>query len=120
MLALHIECLTGRYFLHRVNLLEGLLGFGLGTFCALEGHGMLRLSRLRVKLQCLVLRHESLELLLHLAHPSLMPFPLGALLGRFVLGLGQCLLQGRHFGRGPWQIHDDPVILQSYSFYTYR
>ena len=88
MLALHIECLTHRYLLHRINLLEGLLGFGLGTLCALEGRGKLRLSRLRVKLQRLVLRHESLELLLHLAHPSLMPFPLGALRGRFVFGLG--------------------------------
>ena len=110
MLALHIECLTRRYFLHRVNLLEGLLGFGLGTFRALEGRGKLRLSRLRVKLQRLVLRHESLELLLHLAHPSLMPLSLGALLGRLFFGLGQRLLQGRHLGRGTWQTYNDPVI----------
>ena len=88
MLALHIECLTRRYFLHRVNLLEGLLGFVLGTLCTLEGRGKLRLSRLRVKLQRLVLRHESLELLMHLAHPSLLLFSLGALLGLFIFGLG--------------------------------
>ena len=88
MLALHIECLTRRYLLRRINLLEGLLGFGLGILCALEGRGKLGLSRLQVKLQCLVLCHESVELLLHLAHPCLMPFPLGALLGRFVFGLG--------------------------------
>ena len=88
MLALHIECLTRRYLLHCVDLLEGLLGFGLGTFCALEGRGKLRLSRLRVKLQRLVLRQESLELLLHLAHPSLVLLSLSALLGRFIFGLG--------------------------------
>ena len=87
MLALHIECLTRCYLLHRINLLEGLLGFGLGTLCALEGCGKLGLSRLQVKLQRLVLCHESVELLLHLAHPSLLPFPLGALLGRFVFSL---------------------------------
>ena len=67
MLALHIECLTRRYLLHRINLVEGLLGLNLGILCALEGRGKLRLSRLRAKLQRLVLHHESLELLLHLA-----------------------------------------------------
>ena len=91
MLALHIESLTRRYFLHRVNLLEGLLGLGLGTLRALTGRGKLRLSRLQVKLQRLVLRHESVELFLHLAHPCLMPFPLGALLGHFVFSLGHHL-----------------------------
>ena len=109
MLALHIECLTRRYLPHRLNLLEGLLGFGLGRLGSLKGRGKLRLSRLRVKLQSLVLLHESLELLLHLAHQCLLFFPLGALLGRFVFGLGQCLLQGHHFGHRPWHI-DDPVI----------
>ena len=88
MLALHIECLTRRYLLHRINLLEGLLGFGLGTLCTLKGHGKLGLSCLQVKLQRLVLRHESVEILLHLAYLSLMPFPLGALRGRFSFGLG--------------------------------
>ena len=88
MLALHIESLTRRYLLHCVDLLEGLLGLGLGTLCAPEGRGKLRLSRLQVKLQLLVLRHESLELLLHLAHPSLMLLSLGVLLGRFIFGLG--------------------------------
>ena len=91
MLGLHIECLTRRYLPHRLNLLEGLLAFSLGTLCALKGRDKLRFSRLRVKLQSLVLRHESLELLLHLAHLCLLLFPLGALLGRFVFGLGQRL-----------------------------
>ena len=88
MFALHKECLTHRYLLHLIQLLEGLLGFGLGTLCALKGRGKLRLSRLRVKLQRLVLCHESLELLLHLAHPSLVLLSLGVLLGRFIFGLG--------------------------------
>ena len=110
MLALHIECLTRRYLLHCINLLEGLLGFGLGILCALEGRGKLGLSRLQVKLQRLVLCHESLELLLHLAHPSLVLLLLGALLGRCIFGLVQRLLQGRHLGHGPWQTYNDPVI----------
>ena len=88
MLALHIECLTRHYFLHRVNLLEGLLGFRLGILRALKGRGKLRLSCLQVKLQRLVLRYESVELLLHLAHPCLLPFPVSALLSRFVFGVG--------------------------------
>ena len=87
MLALHIECLTRRYLPHRLNFLEGLLGFGLGLLGALKGRGKLGLSHLRVKLQSLVFLHESLELLLHLAHPSLLLFSLGALLGRFIFGL---------------------------------
>ena len=110
MLALHIESLTRRYLLHHVDLLKGLLGLGLGTLRALTGRCKLRLSRLQVKLQCLVLRHESLELLLHLAHPSLVPLSLGALLGRLFFGLGQRLLQGRHLGPGPWQTYNNPVI----------
>ena len=88
MLALHIESLTRRYLLHCVDLLKGLLGLTLGTLRALTGRGKLRLSCLRVKLQRLVLRHESLELLLHLAHPSLVLLSLGALLGRVIFGLG--------------------------------
>ena len=105
MLALHIESLTRRYLLHCIDLLKGLLGLGLGTLQV-----KLKLSRLQVKLQRLMLRHESLELLLHLAHPSLVPLSLGALLGRLLSGLGQRLLQGRHLGRGPWQTYNDPVI----------
>ena len=92
MLALHIKCPPRRFFLQRTNLLEGLLGYARGIFCALEGRGKPRLSHLRVKLQRLVLRHGSLELLLHLAHPSLLLFSFGALLGRFIFGLGQRLL----------------------------
>ena len=101
MLALHEECLTRRYLLHCLNFLEGLLGFGLGILCVLEGLHKLGPLRLRVKLQGLVFLDESLELLLHLAYSGLLLLSLDALLGRFVFGLGQRLLQGRHFGSGP-------------------
>ena len=88
MLALHNECLTRRYLLDRLNLLEGLLGFGLGILCVLEGLRKLGPLRLRVTLQGLVLFGESLELLLHLAYSGFLLFSLDALLGRFVFGLG--------------------------------
>ena len=101
MLALHNECLTRSYLLHRINLLEGLVGFSLGALCAFERLHKLGLLRLGVELQGLMLFGESLELLLHLAHSGFLLLPLNALLGRFVFGLGQRLLQGRHFGRGP-------------------
>ena len=96
---------------HRINLLEGLVGFSLGAPGAFERLLKLGLSRLRVKLQGLVFLGKSLELLLHLAHSGFLLLPLNALLGRFVFGLRQRLLQGRHFGRGPWKIHDDPITL---------
>ena len=112
MLALHNECLTRCYLLHRINLLEGPVGFSLGAPGAFKRLRELGLSRLRVKLQGLVLFGESLELLLHLAYSGFLLFPLTALLGRFVFSFGQRLLQGRHLGRGPWQIHGDPIILQ--------
>ena len=88
MLALPNECLTRRYLLDRLNLLEGLLGFGLGVLCALECLCKLGLPCLRVTLQGLVLLGKVLELLLHFANSGLLFLPLGALLGRFVFGLG--------------------------------
>ena len=102
MLALHNECLTRCYLLHRVNLLKGLVGFSLGAPCAFERLRKLGLSHLRVKLQGLMFFGESLELLLHLAYPGFLLFPLNALLGRLVFGLGQRLLHGRLFNRGPY------------------
>ena len=101
MLALHNECLTRRYLLDRLNLLEGLLGFDLGILCVLEGLRKLGPLRLRVTLQGLVFLDKILELLLNLADSGLLLLVLDALLGRSVFGLGQRLLQGRHFGRGP-------------------
>ena len=102
MLALHIECLTHRNLLGRLNLLEGLLGFSFGILCALAGLRKLGLLRLRVTLQGIVFFDEVLELLLDLVNPSLLFLTLGALLGRFVFYLGQRLLKGRHFSRGPY------------------
>ena len=102
MLALHNECLTQRYLLGRLDFLLGLLGFCLGVFHDLEGLCKLRLLRLEVMLQGLEFLAELLELLLYLAHPSILLFTLGALYGRVGFGLGQHFLQGRHFGRGPY------------------
>ena len=104
MLALHEKCLTRRYFLQRLDLLKGLVGFGLRGLGTLKGQGKLGLSSLRVTLQTLVFFHESLELLPHLRHPRLLLLSLGALQGRIVLGLGDRLLQGRHLSRGPCNI----------------
>ena len=102
MLALHKECLTRRYRLDRLDFLEGLLGFGLGIFRALEGFDKLGRLRLEVMLQGLELLAELLELLMYLANPSILLFTLGALCGRLGFGLRQLFLQGRHFGRGPY------------------
>ena len=88
MLSLHIESLTRRYLLHRVDLLEGLLGFGLGVLHALEGLRKLGLLRLGVTLQGLEFFDEVLELLPDLINPSLLFLMLGAFPGRFFLGLG--------------------------------
>ena len=101
MLALHNECLTRRYLLDCLNLLEGLLGFGLGILCVLEGLRKLGPLHLRVTLQGLIFLDEILELLLNLSDSGLLLLMLNVLLGRSVLGLRQCLLQGRHFGHGP-------------------
>ena len=57
--------------------------------------------RLRITLQGLVLLDGVLELLLDHADPGLVLLACGALLGRFVLGLGQRLLEGRHLGCVP-------------------
>ena len=92
MLALHNECLTRRYLLHRLNFLEGLLGFGLGILCVLEGLRKLGPLRLRVTLQGLVFLDEIPELLLDLADSGLLLLALGTLLGHFAFGLGQRLL----------------------------
>ena len=88
MLAFHNECLTRRNLLGRLNLLEGLLGFGFGILCTLAGLCKLGLLHLRVTLQGLVFFDEVLELLLDLVDPGLFLLALGVLLGRFVLGLG--------------------------------
>ena len=90
-----------RYLFHLIQLLEGLLGFGLGRLGIFDSHSELGRLRLRVKLQTLMFFHESLELLPYLANLGLILLPLGALRGRPLLGLDQRLLKGRHFKRGP-------------------
>ena len=102
MLALHNECLTRHNLLGRLNPLEGLLGFGLGISCALEGLRKLGLLRLRVTLQGLVFLDEIMELFLDLVDTGLLLLVLGVLLGRFVFCLGQRLFKGRHLSRGPY------------------
>ena len=93
-----------------LNLLEGLLGFGLGRLGIFNGRHELRLLRLRVKLQTLMFLHENLKLLPHLADLRLQFLPLVALRGRFLLGLGQRLLEGRHLSCGPYNKQCTPVI----------
>ena len=102
MLALHNERLTRCYLLNRLNLLEGLLGFGLGVLRAREGLWKLGLLRLGVTLQGLKFFDEVLELLLDLVNPILLFLALSALLGRLVFDLRQRLIKGHHFGRGPY------------------
>ena len=69
---------------------------------ALEGLSKLELSHLGVTLQGLIFFNEILELLLDLVDPGLLLLALSVLLGRFVFGLGQRLLKGRHFDRDPY------------------
>src|SRR3954466_5525016 len=85
-----------------LQLLEGLLGFGLGRLGSFKGRRELGSWRLRVKLQTLMFFHESLKLLQHLANLGLKFPSLGALRGRSLFGLGQRLLEGRHLSRGPY------------------
>ena len=88
MLALHNECLTHRYLLGRLDFLLCLFGFGLGVFHTRKGLRKLSLFHLKIMLQGLELLAELLELLLYLAHPSILLFTLNALRGLLVFGLG--------------------------------
>src|SRR3954467_2624599 len=63
--------------------------------------------------------HESLKLLLHLADLGLKFLSLGALRCRFLFGLGQRLLEGRHLTRGPYNKHYNPVIFCNCIFFIY-
>ena len=73
-----------------------------GILCALAGLRKFGPLCFRITLQGLKFFHEVLELLLDLINPSLLLLALGAFLGRFVFGLGERLLKGRNFGRGPY------------------
>ena len=100
MLALHKECLTRRYLFGCLDFLLGLFGFGLGVFCICKGLRKLGLFCFKVMLHGLELLAEVPELLLYLAHSSILLFVLLAFQGRLVVGLGQRFLERRHFGGG--------------------
>src|SRR3954469_2389708 len=93
-----------------LQLLEGLMGSGLGTLGGLDGRRELGCLRLRLKLQTLMIFHESLQLLLHLADLNPKPLSLNTLLGRFLFGLSQRLLQGCHLGCVPYNKQYNHVI----------
>ena len=101
ILALDGERITRRNLLGRLNFLEGVLGFGSCILCALAGLRQFRLLRLTITLQGLKSLDRVLELLLRFADLGLVLLTHGTLLSRFVLGLGQRLLEGCHLGRGP-------------------
>ena len=98
------------YLFYCLNLLEGLLGFGLGRFGSFKGCSKLGRSRLQVELQTHMFFQESLKRSPHLADLRLKFLPLGALRGRLLLGLGQRLLEGRHLSCGPYNKQCTPVI----------
>ena len=88
MLALHKECLTRRYLLGRLDFLLGLFGFDLGVFYSCKGLRKLGLFCFKLMLRGLELLAELLELLLYLAHSSILLLALLALQSRLVLSLG--------------------------------
>ena len=85
---MHGERITRRNLLGRLNVLEGVLGFGSCILCALAGLRQFGLLCLTIALQGLKSLDRALELLLRLANPGLVLLARGAFLGRFVLGLG--------------------------------
>ena len=87
-LAMNGERFTRRNLLGRLNFLEGALGFGSCILHALAGLRQFRLLHLIIALQGLKPLYHVLELLLRLTNPGLVLLARGALLGRFVLGLG--------------------------------
>ena len=119
MLALHNECLTRRYLLDRLNLLEGLLGFGLGVVHALEGLRTLGLLCLGVMLQGLKFFDEVSELFLDLINPSLLFLMLSALLGRLVQfdQLLQLVAQGNQMF-GPSVLRPEQLLCRAPFFGT--
>ena len=100
---MHGDRLTRRNLLGRLNLLEGALGFGSDILRALVGLRKFGLLRPKIALQGLELLDSVLELLLGLVNQGLVLLTRGAFLGRFIFGLGQRLLKGRHLDRGPYK-----------------
>ena len=98
---MHGERITRRNLLGRLNFLEGVLGFGSCILCAPAGLRQLGLLWVTITLQGLKSLDRVLELSLRLADLGLVLLARGTLLGHFVLGLSQRLLEGSHIGRGP-------------------
>ena len=98
MFAMHKKFLTCRYLFGLLDLLLCPLGFSLGVFYICKGLRKLGLFCFKLMLRRLELLAELLELFLYLAHSGLLLFALLEFQGRFVFGLGQCLLERRHFG----------------------
>ena len=92
MFALHKELLTRCYLFGLLDLLMCLLGFGLGVFHTHQGLRKLGLFHLQIMLHGLIPLVEVPELLLYLAHSSILLFALLVFQGRLVFGLGQCFL----------------------------
>ena len=99
---MHNKSLTCCDLFGRLDFLKGALGFGSGILRALVVIGKFGLLSLRIMLQDLILLDGVLELLLDLTDPGLLLLARDAFLGCFVLGLVQRLIEGRHFGRGPY------------------
>ena len=100
MFALHKKFLTRHYLLGLLDLLLCPLGSGLGVFYICKGLRKLDLFCFKLMLHGLELLAELLELFLYLAHSGLLFFALLEFQGRLVFGLGQRLLERRHFGGG--------------------
>ena len=100
MFALHKEFLTRRYLFGLLDLLLCPIGFGLRVFYICKGLRKLGLFFFKLMIHGLELLADLLELFLYFAHSGFLLFALLALQGRFVFGLGQHLLEGRHFSGG--------------------
>ena len=100
MFASHKEFLTRRYLFGLLDFLLFPLGFGLGVFYTCKGLRKLGLFCFKLMLHGLEPLAELLEIFLYFAHSGFLLFALLALQGRFVFGLGQSLLERRHFGGG--------------------
>ena len=80
------------------------MGFNPGLLCALAGLGKFGLLIRKVAFQGLAFLHSVLELLLDLTDPGLMFFAGGLFFRRFLLGLGQRVLEGLHLSRSSYEI----------------
>ena len=116
MLALHNECLTNCNLLDRLNLLEGLLGFGFGISRALEGLSKLGLLSLRFTLQGLIFLDEILELLLDLADPASCFSHAACSMAALSSALASAFLRAATSVVAPIKVHDASISQNHLSF----